>query len=207
MSNASTRERILDRFTDQLLDAGYRGISMRRVAEEVGIRRPSIYHHFPGGKEEVFKEVALRMIDADAARVQATLSGGGELRARLHDLALLHSDDPRKETLDLRLYDATRYVSEATRSHVSTRYVEGLLRPVEGLMAEAVVAGELVDYDPEFLASTFLELAAVVRGIPEDVAMPPAERSAASRSIDETAAQVVELFLSGAGVQGEETSS
>ncbi len=198
MSPENTQEQILDGFADQLLESGYRGISLQRLADSIGIQRPSIYHHFPGGKEELFIAVALRMIDADAARVQEALATPGGLRPRLVALALLHSDDPRKVALDQRIYDTTRYVDDETRTLVSTRYVEGLLQPVNTFMAEAIAAGELRDLDPGFLTTTFFGMTEVVQGIPEDVAMPPEHRGDSRPPVAEIAVQVVDLFLDGA---------
>jgi len=198
MSPENTREQILDGFADQLLEVGYRGISLQAITEAVGIRRPSLYHHFPNGKEQIYTEVALRMIETDAARVQVALSTPGGLRDRLGSLALLHADDPRKIALDQRIYDATRYVSDETRTLVSTRYVDGLLAPVQAMMAEAVSAGDLRDLDPDFLTSTFFGMAQVVQGIPEDVAMPPDERGGPPPSTTDLAEGVVDLFLGGA---------
>ena len=198
MSPENTREQVLDSFADQLLESGYRGVSMKAISDTVGIQRPSLYHHFPDGKEQLYTAVALRMIESDAARVQQALATPGGLRARLGALALLHTDDPRKVALDQRIYDATRYVSDETRTVVSTRYVEGLLAPVNDMMADAVAAGELRDLDPSFLTSTFFGMAQVVQGIPEDTAMPPDKRGGPRPEATELAAEMVELFLSGA---------
>jgi AcrR family transcriptional regulator len=201
MSPENTREQFLDGFADQLLESGYRGISLKTIAEAAGIQRPSLYHHFPDGKEQIYTEVALRMIETDAARVQQAISTPGGLRDRLGALALLHADDPRKIALDQRIYDATRYVSDETRTVVSTRYVEGLLAPVQAMMASAVAAGELRDVDPDFLTSTFFGMAQVVEGIPEDVAMPPDKRGGPRPTTADLANGVVELFLSGAAAR------
>jgi len=201
MSPENTREQILDGFADQLLESGYRGISLKTITEAAGIQRPSLYHHFPDGKEQIYTEVALRMIETDAARVQQAISTPGGLRDRLGALALLHADDPRKIALDQRIYDATRYVSDETRTVVSTRYVDGLLAPVQAMMASAVAAGELRDADPDFLTSTFFGMAQVVEGIPEDVAMPPDKRGGPRPTTADLANGVVELFLSGAAAR------
>lgn len=198
MSPANTRELILDGFADQLLESGYRGVSLRAVTNAVGIQRPSLYYHFPGGKEQIYTEVALRMIETDAARVREALSTHGGLRERLRSLALLHADDPRKVALDQRIYDATRFVSRETRTTVSTRYVERLLAPIQAMMADAIAAGELRDLDPDLLTSAFFGMAQVVRGLPDDVAMPPDKRGGPRSTADDIAAEIVELFLSGA---------
>ena len=193
-----TRERLLDGFEGQLLDSGYLGISTARLAAEVGIRRPSLYHHFPAGKEQLFSEVALRMIATDAQRVSGALAAPGGLRARLVALAMLHATDPRRSALEQRIYDATRHVSDETRTLVSTRYVEDLLAPVSALRRAAVDAGELRDLDPDFLMNAFFGMASAVQGIPDDVGMPPDERGPRRRTARAAAEQAVDVFLAGA---------
>ena len=49
-----TRTRLLDGFEAQLLDAGYLGVSTAELAQQAGIQRPSLYHHFPNGKHQLF---------------------------------------------------------------------------------------------------------------------------------------------------------
>ena len=203
MNTKTTRENVLDAFAEQLLESGYRGISLNSVSAAAGIQRPSLYHYFPEGKEQIYSEVALRMIDADAVRVQSAVGDPGGLAEKLRLLALIHADDPRKVALDQRIYDTTRYVSDETRTLVSTRYVESLLVPAQAIMAEAVAAGELRDLDPGFLMSAFFGMAKVVEGIPEDVAMPPEHRGEARAASYFLAVQVVDLFLFGAGTSGD----
>lgn len=69
MSPTDTRERIPAGFTDQLLEHGYLGISLDRITAAIGIRRPSLYYHVPDGKEQIYTEVALRMIERASQRV------------------------------------------------------------------------------------------------------------------------------------------
>lgn len=201
MSPEATKERILDGFAEQLLDAGYRGISLQAITDQAGIKRPSMYHHFPGGKEQIYTEVALRMIDADAGDVAAALANNETLEDKLVALALLHSDDPRKTALDQRIFDATRYVSDETRTVVSTRYVEGLLAPVRELMADHIAAGDLRDEDPDLLMEAFFGMTNAVPALPDDVGMPPDQRGGQRPPAIELAKRVVALFLEGAAAR------
>jgi AcrR family transcriptional regulator len=201
MSPESTKERILNGFAEQLLEVGYRGISLQAITDNVGIKRPSMYHHFPGGKEEIYAEVAQRMIDADAALVAAALSDHENLADRLAALALIHTDDPRKAALDQRIFDATRYVSDETRTMVSTNYVNGLLTPVRSMMADAIAAGQLRAEDPGLLMEAFFGMANAVPALPEDVGMPPDKRGGQRPAKTEMAERVVALFLEGASAR------
>lgn len=201
MSPSDTRRRVLDEFAGQLLERGYLGVSLDQIATSINIRKPSLYHHFPGGKEEMYAEVARRYIDENSDLLRAALATPGSLVDRLEAIARIYATPGHQSTMGQRLFDATRYLSEGSRSRVSHSYVDALIAPVVALMTEAVARGELRAADPGFLASAFLEMAAVVEPMPEDVAMPPAERDAAETGMGLPRA-VAELFLNGAAASG-----
>ena len=52
-NRVSTRDDILREAARQLAHAGSDGFALSRVAEAVGIRPASVFHHFPGGKADL----------------------------------------------------------------------------------------------------------------------------------------------------------
>lgn len=82
-ADTGTRELIMDAFGDQLAATGYSGISLAGVARTVGIQKRSIYHHFPGGKQDLYVAVAERYIDTLHRRVQVAVDTEGALGDRL----------------------------------------------------------------------------------------------------------------------------
>lgn len=190
-----TRHEIVASFSAQLAAVGYLGVSLDAVAREVGIRKASLYHHFPGGKETLFREAALQHIAAQTATIAAAVGRDGSLAEVLEAVGALNVDaESGAEALDRQFYDATRHVSEAVRAEVSTAYVTGLISPVVDLMARAVADGELVG-DPSFLAWCFLGLTSSMAPIPDDLAMPPDRRR---DTVHRGVRAVVDLFLDGA---------
>lgn len=192
-----TRARAVAAFSARLAAQGYLGVSLDAVAVDVGVRKASLYHHFPDGKEALYREAALAYVEHESRRVADALRGAETLEQRLVGLALLQGE-PAAAGPDLgqQVFDATRHVSDDTRTVVSATYCAELIDPVVALMREAVESGELAG-DAEFLAWSFLHLAQGIQPMPDDVALPPEQRGARPAA-DDQARAVVRLFLEGA---------
>ena len=52
-----SKEEVLDRLLDTFRDRGYEGASLSELSSATGLMKSSLYHHFPGGKEEMAEEV------------------------------------------------------------------------------------------------------------------------------------------------------
>lgn len=80
---ATMPERILDAAEDLFAHKGFKGTSLGDVAEQVGIRSPSLYNHFRN-KEALYRAVLARLLDDFAAPMEE-LTGGPISDQRLQD--------------------------------------------------------------------------------------------------------------------------
>lgn len=79
IDNDSLFEKISDAFRAD----GYEGASLARLSEATGLKKASLYHRFPGGKEQMASEILDWDVGRLAEDVSADLGAEGSVEARL----------------------------------------------------------------------------------------------------------------------------
>src|SRR5215208_2621139 len=67
----ATKAEVLDRIMDSFRRHGYDGASLATISERTGLGKSSLYHHFPGGKEQMALEVLAHLNSALAPAFRA----------------------------------------------------------------------------------------------------------------------------------------
>jgi AcrR family transcriptional regulator len=161
----STRQRILFEASNLFARRGYHGTTTRQIADAVGIRQPSLFHHFPS-KRAIME--ALLAFDLDAFSFVGQLARAeGPAADRLyqyirHDVELV-SNSP---------YNLSGLYTEEVMGdpHFGEWAARGdrLHDAVEKIVKDGVASGEFVQIDPglvrEGIYGLILRLIAIYSG-------------------------------------------
>ncbi|MCC6863002.1 MAG: TetR/AcrR family transcriptional regulator [Bryobacterales bacterium] len=94
-----TDEFLLEKVAEVFRIHGYEGASIRLLSQATGLERASLYHRFPGGKEEMAAAVVARTCEWFGRHVFSPLQAGGSPEERLRRVAANLRDFYRRGTL------------------------------------------------------------------------------------------------------------
>lgn len=185
------RAGIMDVAEAHLARQGYMGVSLEAIASEVGISKPALYYHFPGGKEQLFVEIAHRSLDRIRAGLRDSMgraeSGAGKLAAAAR---WLMEEGARGHPVN-EMRDVARFASEEHHGALAEGFCRSLYGPIHGAISDAVASGEFRDGDPAAMSWAFLGLVSGmldVSGVPDG----------AGKDSEPLADEMVGIFLRGA---------
>ncbi len=128
------RQRIIDAATRRLADHGYAGTSLKSVAEDAGIRAPSLLYHFPSKpalRDAVLEALLSRWKDLVPAVLLAATTGRDRFEGALGLMIGFFADEPRRARLLVReSLDRPHAVRELIIEHLApwmpllTEYIE-----------------------------------------------------------------------------------
>jgi len=153
----NARERVLIAAEALFRQRGYNVVTMRDIAEEVGIRQASLYYHFPS-KEQLFITVIEQVFERHRNGLQQVLAeAGSDLRSQLHAASHWFISQPPIHFLSLMRTDMPALSEEQTQ-RLSLVASQCILDPIKQLFVAAQEQSQIRDVTPENLTGFFLSV-------------------------------------------------
>ncbi len=137
---------------------GYKGVSMKEIADAVQVMPSALYYHFPKGKEELFtKMIQTLFVDEGVAGIDQALGTTQGLRERLTLLTSSLLALPIDEQFTMLLRDAREYIKDPENQRIILSLRDRIKQQVMGLFQAARDAGEIrTDIPVTMLVSLYM---------------------------------------------------
>jgi TetR/AcrR family transcriptional regulator len=153
-SPIDSKEAVLDAAQRLINQYGYTGFSMRDLAQQSGLAKATLYHHFTD-KREIFMQVLQRDLDIVSNCITSAANTPGDLPIRLRSVttAFFQLATERGMLLLSTLRQAAGM--EAEFCTLMQRYRDQSQRPIVELFNQAVAEGAIRPLDTELAALSF----------------------------------------------------
>jgi len=153
-----TWRQILTAAKELFFAKGYKGVSMKEIADEVQVTPAALYYHFPKGKEDLFtKMIQTLFVDEGVAGINQILGTTHDLRERLNLLTTSLLALPIDEQFTMLLRDAKEHIKDPENQRIILSLRDRIKQQVMGLFQEAQDAGEIrTDIPVNVLVSLYM---------------------------------------------------
>lgn len=156
LSDLETRPRIIQAAMTLFIEKGYKGVSVKDIAEAVSITPAALYYYFPDGKEALFMAVLEHILDERKKGMEQAISTGPCIQDRLYALTMYFLT-AGNDALPVLMRDvAVQLKDERSRGEFFHRAGSDYAATVNKIFQEAAANGEITDkVSPELLATLF----------------------------------------------------
>jgi AcrR family transcriptional regulator len=139
-----TWQQILTAAKDLFFAKGYKGVSMKEIADAVQVMPSALYYHFPKGKEDLFtKMIQTLFVDEGLAGIDQDMRTTHGLRERLTLLTSSLLALPIDERFTMLLRDAREHIKDPENQRIILSLRDSIKQQVMGLFQSARDAGEI----------------------------------------------------------------
>ncbi|MBL8154752.1 MAG: TetR/AcrR family transcriptional regulator [Anaerolineae bacterium] len=174
-SQLAARERVLQAAERLFTERGYAAVTLRDIAEALGIRQASLYYHAPGGKEELFVQVTERGLERHRAGLETAISqAGDDLREQLRAAARWLLSQPAMNFARMLRSDMPA-IRESEANRLRLIAYQSLIAPLEAAFRPALLDEPGRSSKAGSLAGAFLSIIEGVNNLPESYSREPKE--------------------------------
>src|SRR5690242_12197411 len=181
-------ERVMDTAEKLFARRGYNAVTLRDIATEIGIHHTTVYHHVPGGKEQLYIDVVERnLAHHRRGLTDAIEDAPPDIRSQLRAIADWLLSQPPMDLVRL-VYSDLPSIDLAQAERLSRIAFETMLVPVEAILRSARDQG-VIEYEDLILAAgTFIGMIESLYAVPQRPEM---------KSKQTMAYEMVDILLNG----------
>jgi AcrR family transcriptional regulator len=149
-----SKEAVLDAAQRLINQYGYAGFSMRDLAQQSGLAKATLYHHFQD-KREIFLQVLQRDLAIVSERLAVAAAMPGDLHTRLGNVAAAFFELTTERGMVLLTTLRQAVGMESDFCNLMRDYRDELQRPIVQLLNDAIADGTIRPIDTDLATMSF----------------------------------------------------
>ena len=188
MQNSEARERVLQAAELLFTERGYTSVTVKDIAHAAGIHHASIYHHAPGGKEQLYVDVTERSLRGHQQGIEAAIHAGGtDLRVQLHKIAAWLLDQPPMDLIRM-VHSDTPAIDPTVARRLFALAFQATLVPIERILQQAQIRGEIAHPNLGNIGGAIFSSIESLHTLPDEYLEKPRQ---------EMANELIDVFIQG----------
>jgi len=152
------RTRVLDAAEKLFMERGYASVTMRDIADALGVKQAALYYHAPKGKEQLYREVVTRhMIHQREGLEKVIAAAPPELEARLSAITDWLVDQAPVDLMRMVRSDAVQ-ISESYAEELIKQVDHAMMQPIVAVITAAQARGEVRQIVPQMVGGMLMAL-------------------------------------------------
>ncbi len=181
-------ERVMDTAEKLFARKGYHAVTLRDIAAEIGIHHTTVYHHVPGGKEQLYIDVVERNLAHHRQGLTGAIAGApSDARSQLCAAADWLLSQPPMDLVRL-VYSDLPSIDPEQAERLLRNAFETMLLPIEEILRVAREQGVIEYEDLVLAAGTFIGMIESLYAVPRRPSM---------KSKQAMAYEMVDILLNG----------
>lgn len=191
-----SKERVLAAADRLFMERGYKAVTLRDIAESLGIKHASLYYHAPGGKEQLYIEVTERNLRThQAGLTEAMAAAGDDVRAALYGAAQWLITQPPMDLMRMTLSDLHEIAPEHA-ARLGMQAQQAMLHPIRDVLNAAQARCAIAPVDGGLIAGGLLSMLEGLHAVP-DMAFAVPGTAWTGRTRLDMARELIDAFLIG----------
>lgn len=136
-------KRILEGATHLFVTQGYHRISMREIAEAVGVSKAGLYYHFED-KEDLLLAILTAYLENMEQLLREIQQAGGSTRSQVNGMIrAIFAQAPEQRAIIRLASQEMVQLSQEARARFGLMYHEKFIAPIEAILQHGINRGEL----------------------------------------------------------------
>jgi len=172
VKTSDSRERVLDAAEKLFMERGYASVTMRDIANLLGVRQAALYYHAPQGKEQLFREVVDRFMQRQQQGLEEVIASVPcHLEQQLTAVMRWLVNQSPVDMIRMLRSDAS-HISESYATELLRKVDQSMMRPLITVVLAAQERGEIRPLDPHVMVGMLLAVINWIKYFDSSQAIP-----------------------------------